>query len=501
MPKRAKLTTKGTTSLSSKSRTKTRRATNATGRGEDAGLREREEQLRTFIAQAPVAMAMLDRQQRYLAASDRWLADFGLSGQHIIGRRHCDVMDKLPRRWKAIDRRWFELGGGDSFEEHIVHADGSEQWARREVRLWFTSAGAVGGMIIFSEDITARKRAEQAVRESEERYRLLADHAEDFVALNDTAGTRIYVSPSYFRRTGWSPDDLSSAAWKNRLHPDELPMIARARAANLAGETTTIEHRIRCRDGSWIWVENRCKPVLDKKGKVQRMVVWARDITERKRLESEVLRISEGERQRVAADLHDGVRQELLGIGLIVMDLRVDLEQAHDPLARKLREIESMLADTAAHTREVALGINPMVSHGRGLVSAMRGLVAVTARKHRVRISFACPNPVLIEDPVVANEVYRIAQEALLNAARHAKAKRIAVRFTGNTKEVCLAVRDDGCGLPANVATKPGMGLRLMKYRAGLIHGQLSIQPRRGRGTEVMLRVTRARKGRGKARP
>lgn len=451
------------------------------------------EQLRTFIAQAPVAMAMLDRQQRYLAASDRWLADFGLSKKHLAEHRHCDVMDKLPRRWKAIDRRWFELGGGDSFEERIVHGDGSEHWARREVRLWFTSGGAVGGMLIFSEDITARKKAEQATRESEGRYRLLADYSEDFVALNDAQGHRIYMSPSYFRRTGWSPEDMRSSSWKSRLHPDELPMIARARAANLAGEATLIEHRVRCRDGSWIWAENRCKPVLDAKGKVQHMVVWARDITERKRLEGEVLRISEGERQRVAADLHDGVRQELLGIGLLLMDLRVKLEHARDPIGRKLREIESMLTEAAAHTREVALGINPMVSHGRGLVSALRGLATAIARQHGVRISLTCPNPVTIEDPVVANEVYRIAQEALLNAARHAGAKRITVRFTGNKKEVNLAVRDDGCGLPANVAAKPGMGLRLMKYRAGLIHGQLNIQPRRGGGTEVALSV--ARKG------
>ncbi len=499
MSRRAKPTSNGATSKASKSRTKIRRPTKMATLKKRSVLSECEEQLRTFIAQAPVAMAMLDRQQRYLAASDRWLADFGLSGQHIIGRRHCDVMDKLPRRWKAVDRRWFELGGGDSFEERIVHADGSEQWARREVRLWFTNDGAVGGMIIFSEDITARKKAEQALRESEERYRLLADYSEDFVALNDAKGNRIYMSPSYFRRTGWSPEDLSSSSWKTRLHPDELPMIARARAANLAGETTSIEHRVRCRDGSWIWAENRCKPVLDANGKVQHMVVWARDITERKRLESEVLRISEGERQRVAADLHDGVRQELLGIGLILMDLRVDLEHAHDPLARKLREIESMLAEAAAHTREVALGINPMVSHGRGLVSALRGLTMITARKYRVRISFACPTPVLIEDPVVANEVYRIAQEALLNAARHARAKRITLRFTGNRKEVSLAVRDDGRGLPANVAAKPGMGLRLIKYRAGLIHGQLNIQCRRGGGTEVVLRVARASKGKTKS--
>lgn len=137
-------------------------------------------------------------------------------------------------------------------------------------------------------DMIAERLVEQELElaEQDERYRLLADYAEDFVSLNDTEGNRLYVSPSFYRRTGWTPAEVQSSDWRARLHPEDLVLVERTRAANLAGETTCIEYRVHCRDGSWIWVEARCKPVTDAAGKVQRILLWAREITERKRAEA-----------------------------------------------------------------------------------------------------------------------------------------------------------------------------------------------------------------------
>ena len=140
----------------------------------------------------------------------------------------------------------------------------------------------------------AQRQTNAELRTSEERYRLLADNAEDFVSLNDTKGHRLYISPSFYRVTGWNPEEDGTADWNARVHPDDLPVIGRAREANLAGEPTTIEHRIRCRNGSWLWVEARCNPVRGRDGNVQHLLLWSHYITARKRAE-EALRESEAE--------------------------------------------------------------------------------------------------------------------------------------------------------------------------------------------------------------
>lgn len=126
-----------------------------------AALREREAQMRLFIQHAPVALAMFDRQMRYLAASQRWLADYGLTGQDVVGRSHYEVFPEIPERWRAVHQRGLQGVVERAEEDRFERADGSVQWLRWEIRPWNTSTGEVGGIIIFTEDITARKRAEE----------------------------------------------------------------------------------------------------------------------------------------------------------------------------------------------------------------------------------------------------------------------------------------------------------------------------------------------------
>lgn len=130
-----------------------------------------------------------------------------------------------------------------------------------------------------------RERAAASLCRVEEHYRLLAEHTEDFVSVHDAEERRLYISPSYYRATGWTPEEVQNSPWNARLHPDDLPRIAQARAANRTGRTTLIEHRIRCRNGNWLWIEARSKPIMGADGQLQRLVVWSHDITERRRAE------------------------------------------------------------------------------------------------------------------------------------------------------------------------------------------------------------------------
>lgn len=130
-----------------------------------AALRESREQLKLFVDHAPAALAMFDGEMRYLAVSQRWVDDYGLGGGNILGRSHYDVFPEIPEVWKEVHRRGLagEVIKADS--DRFERADDSVQWIRWEVRPWFAANGPVGGIVIFSEDITGQKRTEEEIRQ------------------------------------------------------------------------------------------------------------------------------------------------------------------------------------------------------------------------------------------------------------------------------------------------------------------------------------------------
>jgi diguanylate cyclase (GGDEF)-like protein/PAS domain S-box-containing protein len=170
----------------------------------DAALRESKELLQLFIEHAPAALAMFDREMHYLAVSHRWLEDYGLKSREIIGRSHYEVFPEIPERWKESHRRAMAgetvQSGGDSFER----ADGTIQWLRWAVRPWLTGTGSVGGVTIFSEDITHRRQAE-------ERLTLAANvftHASEGITITDADGTILDVNNAFTRITGYSREEV-----------------------------------------------------------------------------------------------------------------------------------------------------------------------------------------------------------------------------------------------------------------------------------------------------
>ncbi len=214
----------------------------------------------------------------FLAVNNAFGALTGL--KDVVGKKASEVVpaiwQKDPELLETYDRV-ARTGAPEKFEVEV-----------KAIQMWLSISvyrPLAGHFVTVFDVISRRKQAEQALRESEERYRLLSDNAEDFVMLNDTHGNRLYVSPSFFRVTGWTPDEVHQSHWRTRLHPDDVALVEQTRQANLAGQITSIEHRFRCRDGSWIWVESRCKPIFGSDGKVEHMLVWSRDITARKRAE------------------------------------------------------------------------------------------------------------------------------------------------------------------------------------------------------------------------
>ncbi len=209
-----------------------------------------------------------------------------------------------------------------------------------------------------------------------------------------------------------------------------------------------------------------------------------RDITERRRLEQELLEISGAEQRRIGQDLHDGLCQHLAGVEFRTSVL-VD-QLANSPKAQQeAAKIAELIRDGARQARMLSRGLSPVSLETHGLMSALKELTENTSELFNNTCRFECGKLISVKDNVVATHLYRIAQEAISNAARHGRAETIVVALHRTVSETRLTITDDGCGLPPPADRSGGMGLRIMRYRAELIGAVLTIEPAKGAGTFV----------------
>jgi signal transduction histidine kinase len=209
---------------------------------------------------------------------------------------------------------------------------------------------------------------------------------------------------------------------------------------------------------------------------------------EQRRLEGEIAQASERERQLIGADLHDGLGQQLTAIELLCAALKKDV--ADQPaLAQRLEHVSRMLREAVMQTRFLAHGLMPVGNSPDSLQIGLDDLVARSNTLGQVRCKLVCRQPIRLEDPIMASHVYRIAQEAINNAIKHAHARQVTVKLAREDGVLVLEVIDDGSGLPESPSPVPGLGLGVMQHRARLIGAELTIGSKRGEGVRVRCRV------------
>ena len=299
----------------------------------EQNLRASEEKLRLFIEHAPAAIAMFDRDLRYLFVSRRWITDYRLGDREIIGHGHYEIFPEIPERWKEIHRRCLAGATERCEEDSFPRLDGTVDWVRWEIRPWYESGGAVGGILMMSEDITGRVQARDALRESEQKYRMLTETMKDVVWVLDTETMYFrYVSPSVRGLRGFTADEIMAAPVDAALMPDAakaLKDLIRERVADfLSGKESPDRYYLNeveqpRKDGSSVWTEVITNYYLNEDtGRVELRGV-TRDISERKRAEEEIRRLN--------ADLERRVTERT-----------AELREANQTLAERAAEIADL---------------------------------------------------------------------------------------------------------------------------------------------------------------
>lgn len=452
-------------------------------RGE-AKLREQGDWLRLAIDAGQLAA------WRWNPRDDRLIVDYRGAGFDprvtFADTLEEDLKSVVPedrQRLRGAVRTTVETGESIECELRAVDSGNGRRWIRTRFIRAMTAEGPI--VIGTTFDITARRVSEDALRASEAMLRSVADSSPDFIAIVDRDLQVRFVNRSL---RGEPPERIvGRPAADYATAPEEL--AERLNEVLATGRQLRFESRGPRGDGGDTVYEHRLGPVLDA-GRLAGVIVYSTDITERRALEREILEISNREQRRIGSDLHDGLGQELTGIALMLGGLTQSVRRGTMPKAGELRELTALVSGAIEQTRTLARGLSPVALDGGGLVHALRALVARVREMYGLNVQFRSRvSPRVTLDAAATGHLYRIAQESLTNAARHASAHTVLVQLNVRGRRVALAVSDDGRGLAPGASN--GVGLKIMRYRANMLGGALLIGPRpSGKGTRVACVVT-----------
>jgi PAS domain S-box-containing protein len=363
----------------------------------------------------------------------------------------------------------------------------------------------------------ARKRANIANRESEDRFRVLADTAPVMVWMSGPDKLCTYFNKPWLDFTGRPLEQQLGDSWSEGVHPDDLQSCLQTygRAFDERQEFR-MEYRLQRFDGEYRWVLDTGIPRFRSDGAFEGYIGSCIDITDQKQVEEtlrareqslrqtreglrklagKLLHAQEEERRRIGREMHDDWTQRLavLSIDLAKLEKQLGAPQAARPLLHLMQE---QLAKLSEDVHALSRQLHPSILDDLGLVDALRSECASFSRRERITVDYR-PETMPTSIPKdIALCIYRVAQEALRNIAKHAGVKKAWVALGGTPQEIFLRVQDKGAGFdPAGQRSHPGLGLSSMEERARLIHAEVSVTSAPGQGTTIALHIPLSRRG------
>ncbi len=343
-------------------------------------------------------------------------------------------------------------------------------------------------------DLIEHTLAQEAVRESEERFRLIANTAPVMIWMSDAEKRITYLNQSWLDYTEWPVDAALGHRWIEILHPDEVERCRDVYEKALEQrEPFQVEHRLRRHDCEYRWVVTVGVPRYDIDGSFVGYIGTAVDITERKLAEEALSTVSqklieahEEESTRIARELHDDINQRLAVMSVRLGYLKQSPSASAADFKQEIGEVRQQIADLVSDIQALSHGLHPAKLKLLGLEAAAAGFCEELSHRHGMTIDVHFENIPNALPPEISLCLYRVLQEALQNVVKHSVSRRAHVSLKGQIDTINLTVKDSGAGFNPHEAMRgPGLGLTSMKERLKGVGGQLSIHSQRGRGTMI----------------
>ncbi len=469
----------------------------------EQALRDSEAHFRLVVESTPNALIMVDAQGVMTLVNAQTEQMFGYRREELLGRSVDMLVPRGAHAGHAELRRGFmrspsrrAMGAGRDL--HGLHKDGREVPIEIGLNPVTTAEGTwVLASII---DITERRRAEQALRDSEVLFRSLVEATTQAVWMAEADGSVLSMSETFEQMTDIPFGADFAERWTEAIHPDDRDATWMAwREASARGERFAVQYRLRMRDGGYRHMEAYAVPVREGSGPVQRWIGTLTDVQDRKDREEHLrllpqrlLETQEKERRRIARELHDEVGQALTASQIKLRDLEKGL--AGTPQAAGAAEVAGIIATLLQQVRQMSLDLRPSVLDDLGLVSAMRWFLRERMGKSGVEVEFESDPEIPRLGPQLETTLFRVFQSALTNVLRHAEARHVRVRLAFIGSNLSLEIQDDGKGFDLVAARRRArqggsLGLLGIEEWVRLSGGDVMIESGSGRGTRVYAAV------------
>ncbi len=513
-------------------------------------LRESEKIAKDLIKHAPTGIYEVDvRIPRFTSVNDVMCQFLGYTREELLQMSPFEIMDE--RNASLFRERVRRQGNGEKIDDSVEYKVRAKDSREHDVILHLTFTyedGKPKGAMVIAQDITERKQAEEALRVNEERlhaaiagsqgaeWQIPADERREH-GFGDAAN----LSPQCKRLIGFADEEFpnSVSAWRQRIHPNDLPAITTAARAHIEERTPfyNVEYRIRHKDGSWRYLFSTGRLQRDPGGRPLRWIGLDWDITARKRAEealknaydelerrveertsevskavellraentqrrlleetlreseaqvrffaSQCLTAQETERKRVAAELHDSIAASISAVKFRIENIAEQMKQGNAGPG-SLDDVSSKLMEINNEVRRIMADLRPSVLDDLGIIPAIDWL----CREYQKTYShISVEKQIRISDLEVPNflktPIFRICQEGMNNIARHSQASRVNLSLLKEKSKILLKIQDNGQGFDLETVKK-GMGLSTMKERAQLSGGSFELESDTGKGTTV----------------
>jgi PAS domain S-box-containing protein len=461
---------------------------------------------------SPIGIALEDLEGRPLFVNPALCSMLGFSEEEMRSKHCVEVSppEDAEKDWALFEQLRAGLIDHYSLDKRFFRRDGSLIWGRLSISL--LNNGTPPLVVAIVEDITEqrraeeerfrqaaiRQRAEMALRESEKRFRLVANTAPVMIWMSGPDKLCTYFNERWLEFTGRSLQQELGNGWAEGVHPDDLKRCWETYSKAFdRRESFEMHYRLRRHDGEHRWILDRGVPRFNADGSFTGYVGSCIDDTERKLAEEafstmsqRLIEAQEEERARIARELHDDISQRLAFLATNLDRLKHEIPPSVAAFGQEIGEVRKEVVHLATDVQSLSHRLHSSSLQHLGLLAAATSFCKELSERQNVQIDFHSEDIPEELSQEISLCLFRVLQEALQNAIKHSGSRHFQVSLTGRLSEMQLVVRDWGIGFdPQEALRGRGLGLTSMKERLKLVDGQLSIDSKPQQGTTIQARV------------